>query len=61
MKLQKHRWQSHGRWHSWILERKPIVDTLEGNEGVNVVLVLGDSSPSVLCSENGKLAVAPVL
>jgi len=47
----------HGFWR----EYRNTFDIMEGIEGVTVDEVLGDFSPSVLYSKNGKVAVAPVL
>jgi len=47
----------HGFWR----EYRNTFDIMEGIEGVSVDEVLGDFSPSVLYSKNGKVAVAPVL
>jgi len=47
----------HGFWR----EYRNTFDIMEGIEGVNVDDVLGDFTPSVLYSKNGKVAVAPVL
>lgn len=47
----------HGFWR----EYKNTFDIMNRIEGVHVDQVLGDFSPSVLWSKNGKVAVAPVL
>mmetsp|Transcript_12713 Transcript_12713/g.31022 ORF Transcript_12713/g.31022 Transcript_12713/m.31022 type:complete len:683 (+) Transcript_12713:170-2218(+) len=47
----------HGFWR----EYRNTFDIMSDIEGVNVDDVLGDFSPSVLWSKNGKVAVAPVL
>ncbi|KAL7429117.1 hypothetical protein ACHAXH_001621 [Discostella pseudostelligera] len=47
----------HGFWR----EYRNTFDIMNGIEGVNVNKVLGEYSPSVLWSKNGKVATAPVL
>mmetsp|Transcript_9078 Transcript_9078/g.20516 ORF Transcript_9078/g.20516 Transcript_9078/m.20516 type:complete len:664 (-) Transcript_9078:56-2047(-) len=47
----------HGFWR----EYRNTFDIMSDIEGVNVDEVLGDFTPSVLWSKNGKVAVAPVL
>lgn len=47
----------HGFWR----EYKNTFDIMEQIEGVDIDDVLGDYTPSVLFSESGKVAVAPVL
>ncbi len=47
----------HGFWR----EYRNTFDVMESIEGVDIDDVLGDFSPSVLYSKNGKVVVAPVL
>ncbi len=47
----------HGFWR----EYRNTFDIMNGIDGVDVDEVLGDFTPSVLYSKNGKVAVAPVL
>jgi len=47
----------HGFWR----EYRNTIQMMENIEGVDVDSVLGDFTPSVLFSKNGKVAVAPVL